>query len=71
MATEHLALAPGSLFTWNEDQRIVVKIGTHRNECLAVHACKSHRTFIDHRAYDTRTPDEIIIDSGCANVLPT
>lgn len=66
---KHKSLAPGSLFRWNEDARIVVKLADlEAGLCLQVHATTRGAPFLDRRVYDVRSPDEIIINAGCANV---
>ena len=63
-------LAPGSLFRWSDDDRVVVKIAGRAcdGESLQVHAVfrerASERVFMDHRSYDNNTEDEVLIDSA-------
>lgn len=61
------SLQPGSLFTWLEDSRIVVKLGTIRNGgCMQLHAVMRRcDTFIDTRSYDVRSDREIIVEIPC------
>jgi hypothetical protein len=66
---ENDVLAPGSLFRWSEDGRFVVKLADLQSGMvLQVHATKRGDPFLDHRAYNTRSADEIIINAGRANM---